>query len=335
MRKAILNFCMFIAAMSFAVAIYGSIFLSNKTLNEIADWQLIPFIATMSVLVLVLLPLTAFRVLRPILQPGFTIAATLLFICILGVCPTYVGNTWGGFWGFAGFFFMGFGYVPFCLLAMLFQGDWLMLSLLVTCLVALAGCLYGSMSLLENADEQTPRPQRPAPRVVSDASDAVWVLLCFFIPYGLYSSGQPYWLWLVPIVGLLAICLRKAYRWAHLTFLALAAAYFWTLFTTPGTLTALPDLRTLDPSTDINRYVNQFIAIFKVLLKVNGGFQHAVVAYAAFLLLTPSGLRSFWRNPVVPDAAGLRRDTQGHLLDEHGNIVDKDRRLEFPLEKSE
>ena len=58
MRKAIMGLCTFIAVLCFAIALYGSIFLSNKTLNEIAAWQLIPFIATMSVLVLVLIPLT-------------------------------------------------------------------------------------------------------------------------------------------------------------------------------------------------------------------------------------------------------------------------------------
>jgi hypothetical protein len=334
MRKTVLDICKLIGAAIFVLSFPAYMFLPDRLLHEIATWQIIPFIFGVTALVLILLPLSAFKRLRPLIQPGFTITATLLVICLICFCPDYVDKAWGSFWVFAGFVVPVVGCTVFSLLAAIFSGDWLTLIVLMTCIVACVGSSIASDNMLGDKADASSLPEDPAPSGANEASNAIWAMLSFFLPFGLYSTIDSHWIYLIPVIVVLAVCVRKGHRWAYITYIMLACAYFWLLIDKPGILTVSPAFRTLDASEDMNRHINSFGSMLTMLLNINGLIQHTVVAYAMMMLLTPSSIRWFWLPKLEADPAGLRLDNEGSLLDEKGNMLDKDRNLEFPFEKT-
>lgn len=330
MRKAVLNFCMIMVVIVYVLSFTAYMFLPEKLLYRIAAWQVVPFAGAMATLFLILFPLSAFRQLRPLVQPGFTIVASLLLICLICVCPLYVGTEWGSFWTFAGFTVPVVGCTVLSLLAGLFSGNWLMVLMLTACVIGCVASATAAHGMLEDKKDAS-----PTPKYAIDASNAIWALLSFFIPFGLYSTHDSSWLFLIPVVIALAACIRKGHRWSYVTFIMMGCAYFWLLIETPGTLNVSPGFRTLDASEDINRHINSFGSVLTLLVKINGTIQHMVMAYAMAMLLTPSVARWFWQAKVESNAAGLRLDKEGRLLDDRGNLLDKDRNLEFPFDKSE
>ena len=327
--------CMLIGVVIFVLSFPAYMFLPDKLLQTIAAWQIAPFIGSVTILFLILFPLSGVRQIRPLIQSGFTIVACLLIICLICVCPVYVDSAWGSFWSFAGFTVPVVGCTVLTFLAALFKGDWSTLTLLVICVISCIGSAMASHAMLEDKSEATPTPVDRAPRHVVDASNSIWSLLCFFLPFALYSNNDPRWLYLIPVLAVLAACIRQGHRWAYATFIMLACAYFWILIYNPGTLNVSPEFRLLDESIDINRRINSFGGVLTLLIKINGYIQHAVVGYALILLLTPSSLRWFWQPKTEADAAGLRLDKEGRLLDERGNLLDKDGNLTFPSDKTD
>lgn len=329
MRKRVLTFCTFVVGVSFVLSFVCYAFLPDKLLYQIALWQLVPFSGAMSTLFLLMFPLSAFRQLRPFIQPGFTVIASLLFICLLCVCPFYVNSEWGWFWSYIGFSVPIAGCALLGLLAALFSGNWLMLIVLSACVI---GCISSSMASLGMLEEKAGVSSRP--RQVDDASNAIWAMLSFVVPFGLYSNLDARWLCLMLLVIALAVCVRKGHRWAYIGFITLACAYCWLLVEKPGALNVSPTFRSLDAADDVNRHINTFGKTLTLLLKINGMIQHLVVAYATLMLLTPSATRWFWQPKIKADPAGLRLDKDGRLIDERGNLLDRDRNLEFPLDET-
>jgi len=330
MRKAVLNMCMLIGVIVFVLSFPAYMFLPDKLLQAIAAWQIAPFIGSVTVLFLILFPLSGVRQIRPLIQSGFTIVASLLIICLICVCPVYVDSAWGSFWSFAGFTVPVVGCTVLTFLAALFRGDWLTLILLTVCVIGCVSSAMASHGMLEDKSDNSSATGSRPPRKVIDASNAIWAMLSFFLPFGLYSTNDPRWLYLIPVVIALAACIRKGHRWAYLTFITLACAYIWLLIDNPGKLNVSPEFRLLDESNDINRHINSFGGVLNLLIKINGYIQHAVVAYALMMLLTPSSLRWFWQPKIEADPVGLRLDKEGSLLDERGNLLDKDGNLTFP-----
>lgn len=315
MREIISFICALTIVGAAASSLYGYIFLSDARLKLIAQWMALPFIWAMAILILILAPLSAFRKLRALTQSGFMIVGTVLFSILTCVSPVYVGHTWGDFWVFVGFFITFIGCIPFGFLAALFTGDWPMLILYVICLSSLFGSAYAALIQHKELDGKTKLPVDAVPRSVRDATHAVWMLLWFFVPYGVYTSGGLDGLYLIPVVVVLACALGMGGRWSYLTYLVLAGAYLWILFDKPNLLTVSPKFLTLDSSSEFSSYVNTFGSGLTLCLRINGWLQHAVVVYVALLLLTPSSIRWFWAPPVPVDTAGPRLDKQGQLLD--------------------
>jgi len=328
MRKNVQTFCVLLGALAFILSIAAYTFLPEKRLLNMASWLTFPFVGSVTILFLILFPLSGIRQIRPVVQPGFTIVATLLVICLMAFCPAYVGNALGPSWGFAGFTFPVLGSTVLAFSAALSEGEWLLVILLTICVISLAGSAIASLAMLEDKPEAPSAGRHHPPRRAIDASNAIWSMLSFFLPFGLYSSVDPRWLCLMPAVATLAICIRKGHRWAYVTFITLACAYIWILVDKPGTLNVTPAFRTLDASDDINRQVNLFSGMLAWLIKINGYIQHVVVGYAMMMLITPASARWFWRGKIEADAAGRTSDKEGLVRGESGY-------LRYPYEKTE
>jgi len=335
MRIILSSACLILVVLALVLQLYGYIFVSDKTMNEIAAWMIFPFSATITALVLLLTPLSAFRRFRPLLQPGFALAAAVLFICLLWVSTIYLHHTWGGFWVVVGLFFMVFGCIPLGILAALLTGDWLMFILFLICLTGLVGSSYAAWQMAEERDEPKSKAVEAPPGYARDATQAVWISLCFLLPYGIYSTGKPYWPWVIPVIVIIALGLGNSRRWAYVAYLALAGAYLWLLYAKPELLVLRPDFRTLDASKEFHQLINGFSSYLTLALKINSGIQHAVVVYAAGLLLTPSAIRWFWSPRLQVDEAGQDARKDGEVIDENEPPRDEGRQLELPLDDKE
>ncbi len=329
------SICLALVVLAMALQLYGYFFISDRSMKDIVGWMIIPFGASLAALVLLLTPLAAFRYLRPLLQPGFALAATVLFICLLWGSSIYLHLTWGAFWVTIGLFFMMFGCIPLGMLAALLTGDWLILALYLICLASLAGSSYAAWQMAEERDEPKSKAVEAPPGYARDATQVVWISLCFLLSHGIYSTGEPYWAWLIPVIVIIALGLGNSHRWAYVAYLALVGAYLWLLYDKPELLTLRPDFRILDASKEYHQLINGFSSYLTLALKINSGIQHAVAVYAAGLLLTPSAIRWFWSPRLQVEEAGPDARKDGEVIDEYAPPRDEGRQLDLTLDDKE
>ena len=68
------------------------------------------------------------------------------------ICLATLSILWGNVWMIVGLFFAGVGVVPLACVALLFNGEWLLLGVLLIVLVIIFACRIGGIAAVGSAD---------------------------------------------------------------------------------------------------------------------------------------------------------------------------------------
>jgi hypothetical protein len=142
--------------------IYGIVWFSEKAL----PWLILASAIVFATCLLVLLPLSIFRKVRPWTGLGLFFASFLFGTMLFAFSCLVVLQLWGGFGLVVGLVLGGLGVVPVAFLAALFHGEWALLGFVVLGIVV----TYGTRMLGIRLVESIPDEEYKWPEQVSDGA---------------------------------------------------------------------------------------------------------------------------------------------------------------------